>query len=300
MKLREGVVKMINICEVGPRDGLQNEKKIINVEDKVKLINQCAASGVKKIEVASFVNPKVVPQMADAEKLLDLLPHNDSVKYAGLVLSQGGLERALNTDIEIIHVVLAVSDAFNKKNSRRSVEESTLELLSVIREAKSANKRVVGVLGTAFGCPFEGDISEGKVLSIAEEFIKNGCDEITLADTTGLANPAQVNNVVSRYYELFKQETPLGLHFHNTRGLGLANVLSGYLAGVKNFDASIAGLGGCPFAPKAVGNVCTEDMVNMFHGMGIATNIDLDKLTSTALWMEKLIGRTLAGMIMKV
>lgn len=291
---------MINICEVGPRDGLQNEKKFITTEKKVEMINRCIATGMKKIEAVSFVNPRVVPQMADAEEVLKLVPFDNEIEYAGLVLSQSGLERALQTKIHTIHVVLATSDTFNQKNAKRSVKQSVKELSMVIRTAKQSGKRVVGVLGTAFGCPFEGTISEDHVLSIADEFLTNGCDALTLADTTGLANPTKVRKTVEYFYRKLGNNIDLGLHFHNTRGLGLANVYAGYLSGVSQFDSSIAGLGGCPFAPKAVGNVCTEDMVNMFHEMGVETGVNLDALIESAKWIEGKIGRPLDGMMMKV
>lgn len=291
---------MINICEVGPRDGLQNEKKFISTENKIKLIKKCIDAGVKKIEVVSFVNPKVVPQMADAEAIVDALPKNDKVDYAGLVLSRSGLIRALNSKIKTLHVVMATSDGFNQKNAKRSVQESLNELTDVLRDARKTKKNLVGVLGTAFGCPFDGTISPEHVLSIAETFLENGCTEITLADTTGYANPRQVQHMVELFYKRFGKNTPLGLHFHNTRGLGLANVYAGYQSGVRKFDSSIAGLGGCPFAPKAVGNVCTEDMINMFHEMNEDTEINLESLVETAKWTENQIGRRLDGMLMKV
>ncbi|WP_408008521.1 hydroxymethylglutaryl-CoA lyase [Pseudalkalibacillus sp. A8] len=290
---------MIEICEVGPRDGIQNEAKFVPTETKVELIEKLIASGIRYIEAASFVNPKVVPQMADAEELLTKLPVRDEVKYAGLILSRSGLERALKTDIGYLHVVTTTSDSFNLKNARRTVADATEELSKVVSDGVSDGRNVLGVLGTAFGCPYEGEVPVERVLSVAESFLKAGCTGITLADTTGMANPNQVSEVVSTFKSAFGEDLDFGLHFHNTRGLGLANVLAGYNAGVKRFDSSIAGLGGCPFAPKAVGNVCTEDMVNMFHGMGVATGTDLEQLVETAKWMEQNMDRSLDGMLMK-
>ncbi len=291
---------MIQICEVGPRDGLQNEKKILSTEQKVDLIKRLIDAGIQKIEAVSFVNPKVVPQMADAEEVLRHVPRTENVTYAGLVLSRSGLERALKTDVDALHIVLAASNEFNLRNARRSVEQSVNELVPVITEAVAAGKSVVGVLGTSFGCPFEGEVPLDRILRIADQFMNAGCQEITLADTTGMANPKQVKDTVLAFKQTFGEQSPLGLHFHNTRGLGLANVFAGYEAGVRRFDSSIAGLGGCPFAPKAVGNVCTEDMVNMFHQMEIGTGTQLEKLINTACWMETQIGRRLDGMMMKV
>ncbi|HZG71818.1 MAG TPA: hydroxymethylglutaryl-CoA lyase [Chondromyces sp.] len=290
---------MIEICEVGPRDGLQNEKKILSTEIKAELINKLINAGIRNIEAVSFVNPKVVPQMADAEELLKILPKREDIRYGGLVLSRSGLDRALKTDVDFLHVVTTTSDTFNLRNAKRTVDQATEELSKVIKEGAESNKGVAGVLGTAFGCPFEGEVPLAKVLSVAEKFLEAGCTEITLADTTGMANPIQVQNVVTVFYEQFGKDLSLGLHFHNTRGLGLANTLAGYQAGVRRFDSSIAGLGGCPFAPKAVGNVCTEDMVNMFHGMGLETGTDLDQLVQTAKWLETNMDRPLDGMLLK-
>lgn len=290
---------MIHICEVGPRDGLQNEKTMLRTEQKVELICKLISAGIKKIEAVSFVNPKVVPQMADAEEVMKLVPKVNDVTYAGLVLSRSGMERAINTDIDVAHVVTATSDQFNLRNARRTVDQAVEELTAVASEIVSSNKGVVAVLATAFGCPFEGEVPINRVMKAAEAFVKAGATEITLADTTGMANPAQVTDVVNTFKDVFGNDIKLGLHFHNTRGLGLANALAGYQAGVRRFDSSIAGLGGCPFAPKAVGNVCTEDMVNMFEKMGISTNTNLDMLIDTALWMEEQMGRELDGMMMK-
>ncbi|WP_221567223.1 hydroxymethylglutaryl-CoA lyase [Alkalihalobacillus sp. TS-13] len=290
---------MIEICEVGPRDGIQNEAKFVPTDTKVALIERLIDSGVRYVEAVSFVNPKVVPQMADAEELLRRLPLRDDVKYAGLVLSRSGLERALKTDVGYLHVVTTTSDSFNLKNAKRTVEDATAELSEVVADGVAAGRNVVGVLGTAFGCPFEGDVPVARVLGVAEKFLHAGCKAITLADTTGMANPQQVADVVTAFKKTFGADLDLGLHFHNTRGLGLANVLAGYHAGVERFDSSIGGLGGCPFAPKAVGNVCTEDMVNMFHGMGVESGTNLEQLLETAKWMEQNMERPLDGMLMK-
>jgi hydroxymethylglutaryl-CoA lyase len=289
---------MIEICEVGPRDGLQNEPKLVSTETKVELINKLIDSGIRIIEAVSFVNKKVVPQMADAEEVMRLVPKRDDVRYAGLVLSRSGLERALHTDVDFLHVVTTTSDSFNLRNAKRTVDQAVEELTKVIEEG-AATKGVAGVLGTAFGCPFEGEVPLSKVLNVAESFLKAGCTEITLADTTGMANPLQVQNVVSAFQKQFGKDLTIGLHFHNTRGLGLANILAGYQAGVTRFDSSIGGLGGCPFAPKAVGNVCTEDMMNMFRGMNVKTGTDLEKLVDAAKFLERRMEKPLDGMLMK-
>jgi hydroxymethylglutaryl-CoA lyase len=289
---------MIEICEVGPRDGLQNEPKLVSTETKVELIKKLIDSGIRIIEAVSFVNKKVVPQMADAEEVMRLVPKRDDVRYGGLVLSRSGLERALHTDVNFLHVVTTTSDSFNLRNAKRTVDQAVEELSKVIEEG-AATKGVAGVLGTAFGCPFEGEVPLSRVLKVAESFLKAGCTEITLADTTGMANPLQVQNVVSAFQKQFGKDLTLGLHFHNTRGLGLANILAGYQAGVTRFDSSIGGLGGCPFAPRAVGNVCTEDMVNMFRGMNVETGTDLEGLIEAAKWLERNMERPLDGMLIK-
>lgn len=290
---------MIHISEVGPRDGLQNEKKILPTDRKVELINGLTAAGVKKIECTSFVNPKVIKQMADAEEVMEKITRVEGVSYGGLVLSQSGLDRALKSNVDFLNVALASSDAFNLKNAKRTVEQSVTELSRVITTGVESGIEMIGVIGTAFGCPYDGNVPKERVISIAEKFLEAGCKEITFADTTGMANPKQVEELVESFYNHFGVSTKLALHFHNTRGLGLANTLAGYQAGVRHFDSSIGGLGGCPFAPKAVGNVCTEDMVNMFHEMGMNTGIELEKLIDLALWLEKEIEHELAGMIMK-
>ncbi|WP_400163078.1 hydroxymethylglutaryl-CoA lyase [Brevibacillus sp. TJ4] len=290
---------MIEVCEVGPRDGLQNEATLLSAQTKADMIARLIDSGIRYIEAVSFVNPRVVPQMADAEVVLSLLPKRKDVRYAGLVLSRSGLERALQTDVDVLHVVTTTSDTFNQRNVKRTVEQAVAELTPVIQEGRQSGKDVVGVLGTAFGCPFEGDVPLATVTRVAERFLQAGCTALTLADTTGMANPLQVQQIVGAFSTAFGSSLSLGLHFHNTRGLGLANVLAGYQAGVRRFDASLGGLGGCPFAPKAVGNVCTEDMVNMFCGMNLDTGTNLPKLLETAAWMERIIGRPLDGMMLK-
>lgn len=291
---------MIDICEVGLRDGLQNESKLLTTEQKVEMIRRLIKAGIRYIEAISFVNPKIVPQMSDAEEVLRYAPREPELTYAGLVLSRSGAERAFTTQVDAIHAVVAVSDEFNLRNAKRTAEQSLIELIPVVKDAILEGKRTVGVLGTAFGCPFSGDIPIESVFRMAECFLEAGCERIVLADTTGLANPLQVKNTVHDFTERFGAYSTLGLHFHNTRGLGLANVYAGYEAGVRHFDSSIAGLGGCPFAPRAVGNVCTEDMVHLFHQIGEETGNQLDLLIDTAKWTELQMGRRLDGMLMRI
>ncbi|MCL6454964.1 MAG: hydroxymethylglutaryl-CoA lyase [Alicyclobacillus sp.] len=289
----------VEIVEVGPRDGLQTEKQHLSTDDKVRLIHQLVDAGVRKLEAVSFVNPKVVPQMANPEAVLEQVPRGQGIQYAGLVLSQSGAERALRCQLDAVHVAMATSDTFNRKNARRSVEQSVSEIVRIVQDVRAAGLPVVVCLATAFGCPYEGDVPFHRVLGIAEQFLAAGCSGITLADTVGAANPAQVSDGVRKFADRFGAEVPLGLHFHNTRGLGIANVYAGWLAGVRRFDTSVGGLGGCPFAPKAVGNVCTEDVVNMFQEMGVSVEIDTRQLTETAAWLEGVLGHPLDGMLMK-
>src|SRR5699024_3780219 len=291
---------MINICEVGLRDGLQNEKKGITTEHKISLIKKLIDAGIKKFEAVSFVNPKIIPQMADAEEVIKQAPKLDDVSYAGLVLSHSGLERALKTDIDTLHIVMATSNEFNMTNARRTVDQSFNELTAVISEGISENRNITATLGTAFICPYEGDIPLKHILHISESYIQSAATNIILANTTVVANLQQVANIVKQFKEYFGESILLGLHFHNTRGLGLANVLAGYLNGVRDFDSSIGGLGGCPFAPKAIGNVCTEDMVNMFHEMNVNTNTNLETLVNSSKWLEKRLDKQLDGMMMKI
>ncbi len=289
---------MVEICEVGPRDGLQNESALLSVEDRVEMIRQLIDCGLKKIEAVSFVNPKVVPQMANPEEVMMQVPRVPGVRYAGLVLSAKGMDRALVAGVDDIHLVLAASTTFNLKNARRTREESLAELAPLIAEANSAGRPVNAIIGTAFGCPFEGDVPADIVLSTAETFLAAGAQALTLADTTGMANPAQVASMVELVQRQFPN-VPLGLHFHNTRGLGLANVLAGYQAGVRRFDASTGGLGGCPFAPLSVGNVCTEDVIHMFHQMGIPTGVNLEQLLASTAFTQEKVGHDLHSYVVR-
>ena len=288
----------VEIHEVGVRDGLQNEKTILTAETKLELIQRLVQAGAKKIEVASFVNSKVVPQMADAEQLIAQLPQVEGVQYSGLVLSRAGLERFLKTNLTNIQLSFAVSDGFNLKNIRRTTEASIKEMLAIVETALAHQKYVNLILGTAFGCPYDGEVALKDVLSIADQFLAAGVHEITLADTIGVAHPAVITQAVEQFHEQFGS-FPLGLHLHNTRGRGLANAYAGLLAGVTRFDSSIGGIGGCPFAPKAVGNICTEDFVSMIHASGYATDLSVEHYVQAAKWLESKLGHELAGMVMK-
>jgi hydroxymethylglutaryl-CoA lyase len=290
---------MIEICEVGPRDGLQAETTILSIQQKVEMITKLSKLGFSKIECVSFVRDDLIPQMAGAEEIIAQLPNNSSVRYAGLVLSTGGLERALSLDkLTDVHFAAAASDTFNMKNVGRSTWNTLKRMDSPLRDALHSGKKLTSIVATAFGCPFEGEIPFSRILKMVEHYLNLGDFEISLADTTGLANPKRVTQVIQVIRNHFP-DVKLSLHFHNTRGLGLANVMAAIQAGVTKFDSSIGGLGGCPYAPLAVGNVCTEDLVNMCESMGIQTGIDLDKLLEVANWMESQVNHRLDGLVMK-
>jgi len=227
-----------------------------------------------------------------------MLPQVEGVTYRALVLSKAGLERLLHTNITHVQLSFAVSDAFNQRNIRRSTEESIVEMLKIVEKAKAENKYVNLILGTVYGCPFEGTIDLQKVTTIAKQFVQAGVDEITYADTIGIAHPRAIEQSVQLFMEA-ASNFPLGLHLHNTRGRGLANAIAGINAGITRFDSSIGGIGGCPFAPKAVGNICTEDFVSMIHAMGYETSINVEKYIEAAKWIEQKLDRTIEGMVMK-
>ncbi|MBT2655866.1 hydroxymethylglutaryl-CoA lyase [Bacillus sp. ISL-18] len=290
---------MIEICEVGPRDGLQTETTYLSVQQRVDMITKLSKLGFSKIECVSFVREDLVPQMANAEKIIEALPKANGMRYAGLVLSAGGVQRALRLEnLTDIHFAIAASDTFNKKNAGRPTWDTLERLSTPIEEALQSGKQVTGIIATAFGCPFEGMIPQDRVLKMIESYLNFGNCQICLADTTGLANPKHVQHMIQEVNLHFPDE-PISLHFHNTRGLGLANVLAAIQLGVTRFDSSIGGLGGCPYAPLAVGNVCTEDLVNMTESMGISTGIDLDGLIETSKWTEQQVKRKLDGLVMK-
>lgn len=290
---------MIHITEVGPRDGLQNETHILTTEQKQLFVEKLMLAGAKEIEVASFVNPKLVPQMADAEALIERLPKSEDVIYKGLVLSQSGLNRFLQTDLKHVQFSFAVSDTFNQRNIRRSTDEALAETIQMIERAKGENLYTNVILGTAYGCPFEGDSDLVRVTKLASQLIEAGVDEITYADTVGVANPA----LVTKSIQLFKaanEEFSLGLHLHNTKGRALANALVAIQHGVRRFDTSIGGIGGCPFAPNAVGNMCTEDFLSMVKEMGHENPISVEEYIQVAKWIESKLHRTIEGMVMKL
>ena len=293
--------KNIDIVEVGPRDGLQNEQVPFSTEDKLDLICQVMAAGARRIEVASFVHPKVVPQMADAEKLVAGLPDNRDVTYIGLVVNGRGYERALATrgngrGIDEIGCVAVVSDTFAMKNQGQTSDESIAISKDIIRRAKKDGLSAQVTLSAAFGCPFEGLVDPARVVRIAENLAEAEPQEIAIADTIGVAVPSQVRDLFGALQEALPEMKFRG-HFHNTRNTGIANAWAAYEAGVRTFDASLAGLGGCPFAPKATGNIATEDLVYMFERSGVKTGLDLKALIGSAHWVGDKLGRQPPAMV---
>ncbi|MEK5270020.1 hydroxymethylglutaryl-CoA lyase [Aeribacillus sp. FSL K6-8394] len=284
--------KHVTIKEVGPRDGLQNEKTAIATEDKIAWINQLSKTGLTYIEITSFVHPKWIPQLADALDVAAGIERAPGVTYAALVPNQKGLENALTTQVDEISVFMSASETHNQKNINKSISDTFPVLTAVVQEAKRAKKTVRGYLSTVFGCPYEGEVSIEQVAAISERLFEMGVDELSLGDTIGVATPRQVEAVLNSLLKRFPKEK-LSMHFHDTRGTALANVLLSLEMGITTFDSSLGGLGGCPYAPGASGNVATDDLLYMLNGMDIATGIDAGRLTEAALFIQNKIGRAL-------
>jgi isopropylmalate/homocitrate/citramalate synthase len=282
------------ICDVGPRDGLQNEDKHLDPETRAELVNRLAAAGLPRIEAVSFVNPARVPQMAGAEEVVAQISRREGVVYAGLVLNERGYDRLAETGLDEVHVAFAATETFNRSNQNASPEESVEAATGIVARAHADGIRATVTIGVAFGCPFEGAVDPRDVLRYAELVASGGADEIVLADTVGVAVPRQVKHLVEETTKLGK---PVGVHLHNTRNTGFANAYAALEAGATVLDASVGGIGGCPFAPRATGNICTEDLVYMLHGEGRETGIDLDALVSVAEWLEGVLERQLPGQV---
>lgn len=290
---------MIEMVEVSPRDGLQNEKTQISTSDKIRLIERAIEAGFRRIEVTSFVNPRAVPQMADAEEVCAGLPDREDVTYIGLVMNQRGADRALATGrIDQLGAVCVATDRFAMANQGQTSEGSVEAAKAIIEAARSAGKTAQATIAASFGCPFEGEVAEERVIAMAASLAEAAPVEIALADTIGVGNPAHVSSLVTRVKEAIG-EIPVRVHFHNTRGTGLANVWAAIGAGAVTVDASIGGLGGCPFAPGAAGNVATEDVAYMLERAGIETGIDLASLIETNHWLSSVMGKELPAMVAK-
>ncbi len=290
--------KKVLVGEVGPRDGLQIERDFIPTATKIELIDGLIDAGVPEIEYASFVSPRAVPQMADAAEVLAGLDRSRGAHLVALVPNAKGAERAVEAGVDELRVFVSASESHNRKNVNRSVEESLRGFAEVVAIAEAGGRPVSGAIATSFGCPFEGDVPVEQVGRIARRFLELGFVGVGLGDTTGMATPPLVSERC-RHLQAEVPDLPITLHFHNTRGIGLANVMAGLDEGVDRYESSFAGLGGCPFAPGATGNICTEDLVFLLHEMGIETGIDLEKLCAVARRVEEVVGRPLPGQVMK-
>ncbi|CDY75204.1 Hydroxymethylglutaryl-CoA lyase [Caballeronia glathei] len=286
------------VQEVAPRDGLQIEQKWVETDDKIALIDNLSACGFTRIEAGSFVSPKAIPALRDGDEVFHRIGRRPGVIYVALIPNVKGAERALAAHADELNLVMSASETHNRANMRMSCEQSLAGFGDIVRLVAGSGASLNATVATAFGCPFEGRIDEDRVASIVDTYREMGMQGITLADTTGMANPRQVARIVERVLGRIPAEA-LTLHFHNTRGLGLANVLAAYEAGARRFDASLGGLGGCPFAPGASGNICTEDLVAMCEELSIPTGIDLLKLIELSRTLPALVGHDVPGQVAK-
>jgi hydroxymethylglutaryl-CoA lyase len=295
-----GYPDSVRIREVGPRDGFQNEPEVIATADKVRLIEMLIAAGLKRIEVTSFVRADVIPQLADGAEVLAALERPDDVSFSVLIPNERGLENALRSRerFDEISVFLSASETHNRKNVNRSIEESLAGLERVVATARAANLRCEGVIATSFGCPYEGEVPPERVFAIAERLVAAGCAEIGFGDTTGMANPLQVDGFfagMSSQLRTGGEGPELTAHFHNTRGQGIANAVAALGRGIDSFESSFGELGGCPVPPGSTGNVASEDLVSLLHEMGIATGIDLEALLAASREVQDVLGRPLGA-----
>ena len=290
--------RSIEIIDVGPRDGLQNEAEILDIDTKVEFIHRLADAGIRRMEAVSFVSPKRVPQMAEAEEVLAALPDDDGVTYIGLVLNRRGLDRALEAGCREVNYALVASDTFSQKNQGTTIEQAVDVYEEIAAEAKAAGARCSLTISTAFGCPFQGEVPPERVVGLVERVAGDDTYEIALADTIGCAVPSQVSDLFGSVMAV-APGARFRAHFHNTRNTGLANCYAATEAGVQSIDASAGGIGGCPFAPRATGNVPSEDLVYMLDRMGIKTGIDIEKLISAGEWIGEQLGHPIPAMIGK-
>ncbi|WP_305038430.1 hydroxymethylglutaryl-CoA lyase [Halobacillus sp. Nhm2S1] len=289
----------VTIKEVGPRDGLQNEPVEVPLQDKVAWIDLLSEAGYPYIEFSSFVHPKWIPQLKDAKEVAAMISRKEGITYAALVPNRKGLEAAIDTDVDEVSVFMSASDTHNKKNINKSIEETYPVLKEVVQEAKLEGKSVRGYVSTVFGCPYEGTIATDQVARVSERLLEMGIDELSLGDTIGVANPRQIDQALSEW----KQWLPfdkLAMHFHNTRGMALSNVLVSMQHNITTFDAALGGLGGCPYAKGASGNLATDDLVHMLHQMGIETGIDEEKLKEAAVYIQRVLNKSLPSHQMQV
>lgn len=287
------------IREVGPRDGFQNEPEVISTDHKVEIIDRLTETGIKRIEISSFVRPDVIPQLSDAAEVLGRVERREGVTFSVLIPNRRGLENAMKQRdrLDEVSVFLSASESHNRENVNRTIGQSLADLTGVVADARADGLRCVAVISTSFGCPYEGAVEPSRVFEIAGELVAAGCSEIGFGDTTGMANPLQVG----AFFPLAKAALPgaqLTAHFHNTRGQGLANVLAALQSGCESFESSFGEMGGCPVPPGATGNVATEDVVSMLHEMGVATGVDLGALVGAARRMQEILGRKLGSHVL--
>ena len=291
-------VKRVYINEVAVRDGFQSEPLFVPTDDKIGIVNALSKTGLAKIEVTSFVSPKAIPNLRDAEEVMHRIEREPGVVYVALVPNERGCERAIACKVDEINLVMSIGERHNLANMRMTCEQSLAQFRRVMDLVKGTGLRVNGTIATAFGCPFEGDLPAERALWAADAYLGMGMDSVTLADTTGMAHPRQVNEVASRVIAAHPG-VEVTLHFHNTRGMGLANVIAGLEAGVTSYDASLGGIGGCPYAPGASGNICTEDLVHMLESSGFHTGVDLDKLLDVARGLPQLLQHDVPSQVLK-
>jgi (R)-citramalyl-CoA lyase len=287
---------LVQVVDVGPRDGLQNEEKILSPKTRAELCDRLAAAGVSRVEAASFVNPKRVPQMAGAEEVMAAIDRNPSTSYAGLALNERGYERAVEAGVDEVRYAFPVTETFARRNQNTTVADATVLAARLVERARLDGVRVSITLSAAFGCPFEGRVEPAHVLCVTEKLGAANPDEIVLADTIGVGVPKGVRELVEGVLAL---GTTVGCHFHDTRNTGMANAVAAVESGATVLDASLGGTGGCPFAPRATGNIATEDLVYLLHGMGYETGIDLDALIEAAAWMAQQLDKELPGQVYK-
>jgi hydroxymethylglutaryl-CoA lyase len=289
----------VEIIEVCPRDGLQNEETILSTQDKVELVARAVRAGARRIEVTSFVNPARVPQLADADEVMAALPRGQDVSYAGLVMNRRGLDRALAASVDEIDVVVVATDTFCRRNQGMDTAQACDVAAELVREARAAGVLSTITIGASFGCPFEGEVSIDRLREVVRRVVDAGPDELALADTIGVAVPSDVKQRLGLAREVAGGELPLRLHLHDTRHTGVANAVAALESGVSTLDASVGGAGGCPFAPRATGNVATEDLVYLFDRMRVVSGLDLAQVTATAAWLEERLGKQLPGALLR-
>ncbi|HEX3771386.1 MAG TPA: hydroxymethylglutaryl-CoA lyase, partial [Polyangiaceae bacterium] len=290
------VPDQVSVYEVSPRDGLQNERATVPLRSKVRLIDALVAAGLRRIEITSFVSPKWIPQLADADEVAQHTKPPEGVSFSALCPNAQGLDRARAAGMKEIAVFISASETHNRKNVNKTVAETLAAFEDTIGPARAQGMRVRAYLSTVWGCPFEGDVDPARAVTMAKELLAMGCYQVSLGDTIGVGTPRLTARILERMFAAI-EPSRLAMHMHDTRGTALANVLVGLEMGIRDFDASVGGMGGCPYAPGAAGNLATEDLVYMLHGMGIGTGIDLDRLVEAGKVAESVVGRSLPGKV---